>query len=183
MKNWIVTLITLLVLSPIVAQKMLTRTGVIHFSSETPIEKIEAESAQVASIFEVSDKMIAFNVLMKSFKFDKALMEEHFNEKYVHSDKYPAAKFKGTIIDDLDLANLNLNEFVQVSIKGEMHFHGIKKPIQINGKIKLNDNNSFDFECDFPLTLSDYNVEIPSLIEEKIAKEVMIGVKANYKKS
>lgn len=70
------------------------------------MEKIEAINKQVNAAIDLSTNQIVFKVLMKSFEFEKALMQEHFNENYVESDKYPNATFNGKIINlkaaDLD---------------------------------------------------------------------------------
>ena len=110
MKNSLIILLLITISFKTQAQKKITRTGEVTFHSETPMENIDAKNNQVASIFVINEKKVAFNVLMKSFKFDKALMEEHFNEKYVHSDTYPSAKFQGTISDDIELEKIRPTE-------------------------------------------------------------------------
>ena len=182
MKNSILNLLFFVALcgNSIYAQeKLVTRTGNVSFSSETPIENIEAKSSQAASIFEVSKKVIAFNVLMKSFKFEKALMEEHFNEKYVHSDKYPAAKFKGTYDADIDLNTPK--KYENVTITGTMHFHGVSKPMTVTADIEVLENKTMQLMSDFKIVLSEYNVEIPSLVKDKIASDIAVNLVANYK--
>ena len=160
-------------------QKLITRTGNVSFLSETPMENIEAKSSQAASIFEVSKKVIAFNVLMKSFKFEKALMEEHFNEKYVHSDKYPAAKFKGTYDVEIDLNTPK--KYEDVIITGTMHFHGVSKPMTVTADIEVLENKTMQLMSDFKIVLSEYNIEVPSLVKDKIASDIAVNLVANYK--
>ena len=161
------------------AQKLMTRTGTVHFLSETPIENIEAKSSQAASIFETSKKVVAFNVLLKSFKFEKALMEEHFNEKYVHSDKYPAAKFKGNYDADIDLNTPKLHK--DVTLTGTMHFHGVSKPMVVKADIEILDDNSVKLKSDFKIALAEYNVEVPAIVKAKIASDIAVNLVANYK--
>lgn len=160
------------------AQKKVTRSGQVTFTSKTPIEEIYAKNSQAASIFLVDQKTVAFNVLLRSFKFDKALMEEHFNEKYVHSDKYPAAKFKGTLPETIDLTKAETHK--DVPIDGTMHFHGVDKPIKVLADIDVKEDGSIDFKSDFKLNLDDYKIEIPSLVKDKIAPEIVVNVATQY---
>lgn len=159
-------------------EKLVTRTGEVTFSSKTSIEDIEARNSQTASIFLVDKKTIAFNVLLRSFKFEKALMEEHFNEKYVHSDKFPAAKFKGVIQDDIDLKKQNT--YNDVTIDGEMQFHGVTKKIKVNASIIVNEDGSIEFASIFPIKLTDYQIEVPSLVKDKISPEIEVSVSTKY---
>jgi hypothetical protein len=99
MKKIIMLLTIMLVASTIVAnaQKYMTKSGTIKFSSETPIEKIEALNRQVNSALDFSSGNFVFKVLIPGFEFKKALMQEHFNENYMESDKFPNATFNGKI--------------------------------------------------------------------------------------
>lgn len=160
-------------------EKLITRTGVITFSSETSMENIEATSSQAASIFDTSKNVIAFNVLLKSFKFEKALMEEHFNEKYVHSDKHPAAKFKGTIDQDIDLNTAQV--YNDVTISGSMILHGVTSPKTVKAVIEVMEDKSVKVTSDFKITLATYKVEIPSLVKDKISADIDVNLEANYK--
>lgn len=179
MKKIVILLGAILCMYSIQAQKKVTRSGVVTFTSKTPIEEIYAKNSQAASIFLVDQKTVAFNVLLRSFKFDKALMEEHFNEKYVHSDKFPAAKFKGTLPDGIDLTKAESHK--SVPIDGTMNFHGVNKPIKVLADIDVKDDGSIDFTSDFKLNLDDYNIEIPGLVKDKIASEIAVNVATQYK--
>jgi polyisoprenoid-binding protein YceI len=181
MKQFIFTLLlcTFLTLSSKAQEKFVTRTGSASFLSETPIEKIYAENNQVASILLTTKKVIAFNVLLKSFRFDKALMEEHFNEKYVHSETYPSAKFKGQL--DLYIDPSITAIYKNIEIKGEMVFHGVKKPLTVIANVNVTDD-AIIFTSDFKLKLEDYKVEILSLVKDKISEYVLIKIITNYKK-
>lgn len=180
MKNLILSVLTLLLTTLAFSQdKLITRTGKITFSSETPVEKIYAENNQAASIFLISKKIVAFNVLLKSFKFEKALMEEHFNEKYVHSDTHPAAKFKGTLNVDIDLNVPKVYENVEIA--GQMDFHGESKPLTVKANIEVNKDKTIKLISNFDLNLEAFKIEIPSLIKEKIASDIAVNIVANYK--
>lgn len=159
------------------AQKFSTRSGNISFFSKTPMENIEATNHNVTSIVDLSTKDIAFNVLMKSFEFEKALMQEHFNEKYVHSDKYPNAKFKGKILESDDLTRAGVHN---VTVEGEMDMHGVVKKYTAKGTLDVSDAG-VKGKCKFNITLADHKIEIPSVVAEKIAKAVEVTVDMDYK--
>lgn len=160
-----------------------TRTAKASFQSQTPIEEIYSENNQVASILKVegAKKIIAFNVIMRSFKFEKALMEEHFNEKYVHSEKYPAAKFIGELEDDIDLNTAGV--YKNITISGTMTFHGVSQPITIPADLEVSQNNEIKGYATFKISPEEYNIEIPKLVSDKIASEILVTVEALYKPS
>ncbi|MBL4754635.1 MAG: YceI family protein, partial [Flavobacteriales bacterium] len=85
------------------AQVYISSSSEISFYSETPIEDIEATNTRSSSLLNTKDKKLVFQIPIKAFKFEKNLMEEHFNENYLESDKYPKASFNGYIMDNVDL--------------------------------------------------------------------------------
>ncbi len=160
-----------------------TRTAKVSFRSQTPIEEIYSQNNQVASILKVegSKKTIAFNVMMRSFKFEKALMEEHFNEKYVHSEKFPAAKFIGEIENNIDLKTPGV--YKNITINGKMTFHGVTRPVTIPADFEVGQNNEIKGYSTFKIRPEEYNIEIPKLVGEKIAREILVTIDALYKPS
>jgi hypothetical protein len=160
-----------------------TRTAKVSFRSQTLIEEIYSENNQVASILKVEGekKTIAFNVIMRSFSFEKALMEEHFNEKYVHSEKYPTAKFIGEIKDDIDLKKPGA--YKNIIITGTMTFHGVSQPLTIPADFEVRQNNEIKGYSTFKISPEEYNIKIPKLVSEKIAREIVVTVDALYKPS
>lgn len=160
-----------------------TRTAKVSFQSQTPIEEIYAENNQVASILKVDEakNVLAFNVIMRSFKFEKALMEEHFNEKYVHSEKYPTAKFMGEFADGVDLTTPGV--YKNVAISGTMTFHGVSRPVTVTADFEVGQNSEIKGYTTFKIKPEEYNIEIPKLVSEKIAKDIVVTVDALYKPS
>ncbi|MEM7370955.1 MAG: YceI family protein [Bacteroidota bacterium] len=161
------------------AQKYLTKAGYISFFSSTPIEDITAENNQVVSILNVENGELVFQALMKSFQFEKALMQEHFNEKYVHSDKFPKAIFKGKIAN-MEEVNFSESGTYTANIQGELTIHGVTKPMETEGKIEVKDGEILA-EAAFPLTIADWEIKIPSVVRENIAEQVETKVKMKYK--
>lgn len=111
---------------------------------------------------------------MRSFEFRKALMQEHFNENYVESDKYPRATFNGEIIeaDQLDLTDAKDN---MVKVKGSLTIHGVTHPIETTGNIKAG-NGKLILIANFEIQISDYKISIPSLVKDKVSNKVRIFV-------
>lgn len=165
------------------AQRYETRTASVSFQSKTALEEIYSENNQVTSILKVegNKKIVAFNVIMRSFKFEKALMEEHFNEKYVHSEKYPSAKFIGEIESPADL--LTPGTYKNVKIKGTLIFHGVKKPLTISADIEVKQNNEIKAFSTFKMNTEEYNIQIPKIVDNKVSKEVLVIVDALYTQS
>jgi polyisoprenoid-binding protein YceI len=157
------------------AQQFMTRSGQVHFFSETSMENIEAENAQMSGLLDASNGGFAFQVQMRAFHFEKALMEEHFNENYVESEKYPKATFQGTI-KDWDNAWKD-GESHNVVATGSFDFHGVKKESDIAGTLTWN-GKGWDIEARFPVALKDHKIEVPAVVKDNIAPVIDVDVKA-----
>lgn len=160
--------------------KYYTRDGKIKFFSSTPMEDIEALSNDVSSVFDINTGKVEFGVPMKSFTFEKALMQEHFNEDYVESDQYPKAKFKGVFELPEGFDPKKPGEY-KVKAKGKLTLHGITRDIEEQGTITITKDGKISAECIFEVKPADYEIEIPSTVRDKIAKTVEVTVKMNYK--
>ncbi|HXB07893.1 MAG TPA: YceI family protein [Puia sp.] len=171
----IASLLVLALVRPVTGQAQLysTRTGFIGFYSKTPLEDIKAENNQVYAIIDGGKKNIAFSLLIKGFIFAKELMQEHFNENYAESDKYPKANFTGSYTGEVPL---NKDGVYKVIVKGNLNFHNVTKPVEVPATIEVK-NGHLVGQADFKLKPEDFNISIPSLVRDKIDKE--ISVKAN----
>src|SRR5437588_12703706 len=109
--------------------KFYTKSGKIEFSSKASLEDIEAKNKTASAILDAKTGTIQFSVLMKSFEFEKALMQEHFNTDYVESDKYPKAEFKGTITNNPNI-NYNKEGSYTAHVKGQLTMHGVTRDIE-----------------------------------------------------
>lgn len=161
------------------AQKYFTRDGVISFLSSASVEKIEAVNTKVSSVVDAETGQMEFAVLIKSFHFEKALMEEHFNENYLESSKYPKGTFKGTIVNLADIRFSQNGDYPAV-VQGDLTIHGVTKSIQTDGTINVQDG-SVHATADFEIAVADYNIEIPKVVRENIAKIVLVKVDMKYK--
>ncbi len=172
MKTILSLLFVFLSLSLYAQEKFYTKSGTITFESSVPtFEKVKATNTKVTAILK-DDGTIASLVLTKAFRFKVALMEEHFNENYIESDNFPKATFSGKIVDFKtdELAE----EYKNFLLKGTLNIHGIAKEIEIIAKIKKN-TMTIHMSSSFKITPEDFNIEIPSIVRKKIAKEVDIS--------
>jgi polyisoprenoid-binding protein YceI len=160
------------------AQKFFSKTGKISFYSSTPIENIEAESNSASTVFDVPSAKIQWSVLIKSFEFEKALMQEHFNENYMESSKYPKAKFDGQIVN-MDEIALDQEGNYETIVKGTLEIHGVSKEIEVPVTFKV-DRNGVKGQTVFKVLVAEYGIEIPAVVRENIAKEIEITVNADY---
>ncbi len=155
--------------------KYLTKNGAINFFSKAPMEDITADNNQVLSIIDADNSKMAISILMKSFLFEKALMQEHFNENYVESDKYPKATFKGEILDFN-----TVNEVVSTKqVKGVLTIHGVSKEMVIAANM-IKKNNTILVSGDFMINLEDFNVKIPAIVAKNIAKKIKVTFNFNH---
>ena len=159
-----------------ICQNYLTKTGFIGFYSKTPLEDIKAENNQVYAILDPASHHIAFAVLLKGFIFTKELMQEHFNENYVESDKFPKATFSGICSEEMDFSK---DGTYQVVIKGDLTLHGVTKPIETTAQLDVKKDHIVGFSA-FKLKPEDFNITIPSIVRDKITSEISVKVKIDW---
>jgi len=157
------------------SQVYLTRTAYIGFFSKTPAEDIKAINNQVYAAIDAGKKNIAFSLLLKSFTFTKELMQEHFNENYVESDKYPKASFSGTYTGDVDLTK---NGVYNVTVTGNLTLHNTTKEITTPATMEVKDTHLIG-TAQFKVKPEDFNISIPELVRGKIAQEITININAD----
>ncbi len=157
-------------------EKFLTKQGYTSFFSSSPVEDIKADNHQVLSIIDTSTGGIAISILMKSFMFEKSLMQEHFNENYVESDQYPKATFKGHISDFEAIKEYEK----EVLIKGDITIHGITKTIETKAII-IRSDQSISLKGSFPVKVADFGIKIPSVVVNNIAEVVDVTFEFDHK--
>ena len=156
------------------SQKYVTKNGFIRFYSDASVEKIEAINRQVNAAMDVTTGDFVFRVLMKSFTFEKALMQEHFNENYVESDKFPSATFLGKIINIKDV-NISKDGKYPVTVEGKLTMHGETKQVSEAGIVEVKEGKLIG-KAKFNLTLSDYKISIPNDVVNSISKTIEVTV-------
>ena len=151
-----------------------TKTGKIDFFSKASLEDIEAKNKTVTAVIDSKTGAIQFAVQMKGFEFEKKLMQEHFNENYVESDKFPKAEFKGTITNNSEIDYTKDGSYT-AKVKGKLTIHGVTKDVESSGTIKVEDGK-LDSKSSFNILLSDYDIKIPSVVKDKISNNIKISV-------
>ncbi|HVN58484.1 MAG TPA: YceI family protein [Bacteroidales bacterium] len=178
MKRIVLILLLLPAFTMINAQKYITKNGFIGFFSHTPMEDIKADNNQVASILDSSTGDIVFQVLVKSFHFDRALMEEHFNENYMESEKFPKASFKGKVTN-LSSADLKKKGTYNITAEGDLTIHGVTNKVKVDGTLEVTDGG-LNASAKFGIIPEDYKITIPGLVREKIEKSLAVTVTMKY---
>lgn len=178
MKKLFLILLAALCLHAVNAQNYLTKSGHISFYSSTPVEDIEANNNSVTSILAAETGEMVFKVLMKSFQFEKALMQEHFNDNYVESDQFPEAKFKGQI-EDFDKVDLSKDGEYKVTVTGDLTIHGVTQPVTADGMVTVKEGD-ISANSTFKLKPEDYDIKIPKAVRDNIAKVIEIKVDMDY---
>lgn len=165
------TLLVLLLANQAVAQKLIDKEGKIHFFSEAPLENIEASNNQVIGALDLTTGNVAVSMLMKGFHFEKSLMEEHFNENYIESDKYPKSTFTGKI-GPADLEKVkNLQSELKINIKGDLTLHGVTKTIDALVTF-VKSGAQLQVSTEFIIKIEEYKIKVPSMLISNIAEEV-----------
>lgn len=170
-------LIILLIAMPILGQtqgKIFTKKGKIKFESEAQKEDIQAVNRRVVSAIDTKSGAIEFSVLIRSFEFEKALMQEHFNEEYMESSKYPKATFKGKITN-IDEINFQKDGTYKAKVKGKLTIHGVTKEVSSIAVFKVSDGK-ISAKSNFSVKVEDYNIEVPSMMSENIAEVIDVYV-------
>lgn len=153
-------------------QKYITKTGNIKFEASVPsFEEVAAENKSASAVLETSTGEFAALALMKGFRFKVALMEEHFNENYVESSKYPKATFKGKI-EDFDAAKITASEKTY-TITGDLTLHGKTKKVSSTAKISKS-GNTIKITGNFIVKPEDFDIEIPKIVSKKVADKIAV---------
>jgi hypothetical protein len=178
MKRLILSVIILSLVTSANAQKFMTKNGYIGFFSHTTMEDIKGDNNQVAGVLDISNGDMVFQVLIKSFHFDRALMEEHFNENYMESEKFPKATFKGKITN-LSSVNFTKNGTYNVTVEGDLTIRDATNKINTKGTIEVI-TGGINANSKFLINPEDYKINIPGVVREKIAKNLEVTVTMKY---
>lgn len=178
-KSLIISCSLLLLVSFTLQQDYKVSSGSIAFRSDAPLELIKAQSNDLKGLFLADKKQFAFIVNIKSFKgFNSPLQQEHFNENYLKSNKYPTASFEGKVIEDIDLTK---DGEYSVRAKGNLSIHGVVQERIIKSVLTIK-NSNISISSGFTVLLADHNITIPKVVHEKLASEIKVDIKADLVK-
>lgn len=176
MKNLFVLILTALLTSSGFGQKYFTKNGKINFDATSPSspERVEGVNRSATCVVDLKSGAIQLAMLMKGFEFERALMEEHFNENYVESDKFPKAEFKGKL-KDVDEIDFTKDGTYKVKVKGDITIHGETKEVETEGKLMVQ-SGKINADAEFNVKLSDFKISIPGLVADKVSKTAKVVV-------
>jgi len=171
MKKVMIVVLALLIGGVTFSQKMITRSGEIKFDATVPgaMDPVIANNNTVSSLFDKSTGDLVVQAMVKSFKFKSPLMEEHFNENYMESDKFPKTSFKGKVIN-YDSKSGNYE------VEGELTMHGVTNKVKSKMEI-TNEGGKVVISGAFIVKLNDYKLEVPALAKKTLAETAKISVK------
>lgn len=177
--NFSAALVLLISVHTVWAQDtFITRNGKISFYSSTPLENIDAVNNEVLSIIDLKKGEMAFAVLVKGFHFERALMEEHFNENYMESTKLPKATFNGKLTN-LGSFDLKKDGTYPIQVEGDLTIHGVTKKFTAPGELIVKDGK-LSSKSSFKLIPQDFDIAIPSVVRDKIAAAIEVTVECTY---
>lgn len=153
-----------------------SKKGNVSFFSKARIENIEADNGNVVFIVDLLKGKVEMEVLIKAFEFEKALMQQHFNENYLESDKYPKAVFKGQFVNPTMLDPSKDGDY-RVSVRGDLTIHGVTKSIETDAKLTIKGGKVIA-GTEMYILVSDYNIKIPNLVADNISKQILIKLNA-----
>ncbi len=170
-----------LVLPAADAQKLFTRSGKVFFNATAPSspEVIEASQTSGTFVLDQSTGNLEMAVLIKGFSFERALMQEHFNENYMESSKFPKATFKGKL-DKLSDVNFTKDGTYTTNVSGDLTIHGVIQKVTTPVNIIVK-SGAVSAATKFSLTLKDYGIDIPSLVADKVGKQATLTVNVDLK--
>lgn len=158
------------------AQKYTTEKTFVSFFSDAAIEDISAENTKTVGVFNSATGDIAFSVPIKDYEFEKSLMKEHFNEKYMESEKFPKSTFQGKVTG----YDPNATGPQNATSKGKLTIHGVTKEVEIPGTIEKQGEKLL-MKSKFIVKLQDYKIAIPKLLWQNIAEQVEVTVDFTFK--
>jgi len=161
------------------AQQYVDKAGKIHFLSKTSMEDIEATSTNAVCALNTANRKVVVKVRNTSLKFKDGLMQEHFNENYMESDKYEYCSLDATIVEAIDFTKDGVYD---VTLKGTLDIHGVKVNREIKGKLTIKNGAPLKGTASFDVKLADHKIKIPSLLGSNIAETIPVDVNFTFEK-
>jgi polyisoprenoid-binding protein YceI len=180
MNKFVILLFASFLSTGLFAQKYFTKTGTVKFFSHTNLEDIKAENRKVVSVLDSKTGSMEFQLLMKGFDFPNDLMEQHFNESYAESDKFPKASFKGSITD-ISIVDFTKDGTYTADYTGKLTIKDVTKDIIGTATFTIKDGK-VKATSKFKVKPTDYNFSIPATVAGKIAEELEIDLLFDYTK-
>lgn len=178
MKKYLIASLLIIASFSAFSQRYVCKNGEISFFSETPMENISAINKNVTAIIDVPTNNIAVKLQMTDFSFPNKLMQEHFNENYMESEKYPTGVFSGKINETIDFTK---DGTYPISATGKFIIHGVTQNRTLKGTLTIK-GNSMALDTNFDVKLADHKIDIPTVVVAKIAESISVKSKFNFTK-
>jgi len=173
MKKSILTICFILSVYILIGQELLKgKETDLSFFSKTPLEDISAKNKFVALVIKTSTGDIQLQAQNRGFTFERPLMQEHFNENYMETEKFPTSNFSGKIVEQVDYSKEGITP---VTAKGKLTIHGVTKEVEVKGQIKIS-GGKINLESKFPIKVADYGIKVPTIVMQKIAESVDVSI-------
>jgi len=172
----IISILTLSILNAFSQDLFTVKSGEVSFYSKTPVEDIAAKNKKPASILNTANNEIVVQMQIVNFKFPNSLMEEHFNENYMETTKFPTAKFNGKFNEKIDYTK---DGVYNVTATGKLNVHGVSQDRTLTGKLTIN-KGELKLESNFDIALVDHKIEVPRVVFAKIAEKINVSLLLNY---
>ena len=153
-------------------------SSTISFHAGTPVEDIDAVNSKSLSFINKTTGEVSISIPMKDFHFKRPLMEEHFDENYLESAKYPKAEFKGKI-NDIGKIDFKSSAAIEITVAGTLTIHGVAQERTLNVTLQPSDSKIHG-ETKFVVTLSDHKIDRPKIMWQKIAEKVNVTATFTY---
>jgi len=153
-------------------------SSLISFHAGTPVEDIDADNSKALSFLNITSGEITISIPVKDFRFKRPLMQEHFNENYLESAKYPKAEFKG-MIHDIEKIDFTSGTTQEMRITGTLNLHGVSNEIILRVTIDSSDKK-IKGEAKFVIALVDYKIDRPKILWQKIAENIDVTSTFTY---
>lgn len=177
-KSLVILVLVFGVFTQVNAQKYITKSGQIEIFSQTPVFTIEAVNKKVASILNIETGEVAVSTLVRSFDFEEALVEEHFNENYIESHKYPKATFRGNI-SNIDAVDFSKDGSYPFTVIGDLTIHGVTKNVTQEGTFKI-EGGRINAKIDFIVSLAAYEVKVEKAYKDAIKDEIELEMDFDF---
>ncbi|MCS6819019.1 MAG: YceI family protein [Chitinophagales bacterium] len=166
--------LTLLIAHTTFAQNVYyTQKGKVHFFSKTPLEDIEATTNKGIGTLNTATKKVQAKIPIQSFEFRQKLMQEHFNENYMESDKYPYGSLDATIMEEIDFTK---DGNYEITLKGILEIHGVKQPRELKCRLTIQSGEPVRAVSSFDVKLADHKIKIPRAVILNIAEVIKVDV-------
>ena len=171
--RFIIVTFSILTCFTVCGQRLIDKAAYVRFFSEAPLENIEAVNNEAMGVLDLSSGKVAVSMSMKRFKFEKSLMEEHFNENYIESDKFPKGTFSGTLVNFDQDGLSELTDSVSYVAKGDLTIHGVTKPLETEVWLKK-EGEKLVWRTVFEVDVASFDIEIPKMVVMNIAEQVEV---------